>query len=194
MKLVTLNKLNRLWKNGVLAKMVAKTKVLTTLTQVMANTNAENIAGATAVKELNNNLNSKVPSDVKLLVEGSGANAKYYIQRGADSASKKPLGSPEKISRVSATTGNLEMTVPAGASSGILILCGAHWNSNQVTFSDPTGTGVVNLQKIHDAYNGTTSNTHIVIYIMELNPGGSITVKSSHNDSHVGTTMVLQYY
>ena len=45
------------------------------------------------VSQLNNNLNAKVPSDVKLIVEGSGANTKYYIQRGADTASKKPLGS-----------------------------------------------------------------------------------------------------
>ena len=42
---------------------------------------------------LNNNLNAKVPGSVKLVVEGSGANTKYYIQNGADSASKKLLGS-----------------------------------------------------------------------------------------------------
>ena len=50
---------------------------------------------------LNNNLNSKLPNNVKFLTEGSGANTKYYVQLGADSASKKLLGSNnKKYSRV----------------------------------------------------------------------------------------------
>ena len=142
---------------------------------------------------INHNLNDKLPSNIRFLTEGSGADTRYYIQTGADAASKKLLGSPQNVLRTSATTGNLVMTVPEGITNGILILCGAHWNANQVTFSDPAGTGVVNLQKIHDVYNGTTSNIHIVIYIMALKPGGSMTVKSSHNDSNVGKTMILQY-
>lgn len=44
------------------------------------------------IPALNNNLNAKVPGSVKLLVEGSGANTKYYIQNGADAATKKLLG------------------------------------------------------------------------------------------------------
>lgn len=56
MKMISANKLNRLWRNGVVAKMVAKTKVLKTMEEIVANTNAENVAGATTVKELNNNL------------------------------------------------------------------------------------------------------------------------------------------
>lgn len=42
---------------------------------------------------LNNNLNAKLPNDVKVITEGSGVNTKYYLQRGADTASKKLLGS-----------------------------------------------------------------------------------------------------
>ena len=45
------------------------------------------------VSQLNNNLNSKLPNNVKFLTEGSGANTKYYVQLGADAASKKLLGS-----------------------------------------------------------------------------------------------------
>lgn len=59
MKLITANKLNRLWQNGFLPKLglkIDKTKVLTTIEQVSANTNPENIAGAAVAKELNNNL------------------------------------------------------------------------------------------------------------------------------------------
>lgn len=59
MKLITANKLNRLWQNGFLPKLglkIDKTKVLTTIEQVSANTNPENIAGAAVAKELINNL------------------------------------------------------------------------------------------------------------------------------------------
>ena len=95
MRIVTANKLNRLWKNGFLPKLglkIDKTKVLTTVEQVAANTNAENIAGATAVKTIYNNLTSQLPGGVKILAEGSGADVKYYAQLGADAASKKLLG------------------------------------------------------------------------------------------------------
>lgn len=50
------------------------------------------VAGADSVAELNNKLTSKLPDDVKLIVEGSGADVKYYVQLGADAASKKRLG------------------------------------------------------------------------------------------------------
>ena len=93
MKMISANKLNRLWKNGVVAKMVAKTKVLKTIEEISANTNAENVAGAMAVKALSNNLTTQLPGSVRIISEGSGAAAKYYAQIGADAASKKPLGS-----------------------------------------------------------------------------------------------------
>lgn len=92
MKMISANKLNRLWKNGVIAKMVAKTKVLKTMEEISANTNTENVAGATAVKEISNKLASQL-QDVRIFSEGSGENIKYYAQSGADTASKKLLGS-----------------------------------------------------------------------------------------------------
>ncbi len=98
MKIITANKLNRLWKNGVLPKLglkIDKTKVLTTIEQVLANTNAENIASAVVVKALNNTLAAQLPSGIKLIVEGSGASAKYYAQLGADTTSKKKLGNSD---------------------------------------------------------------------------------------------------
>ena len=36
MKMISANKLNRLWKNGVVAKMVAKTRVLKTKEEILA--------------------------------------------------------------------------------------------------------------------------------------------------------------
>lgn len=59
MKLITANKLNRFWKNGILPKLsekISKTKVLTTMEQVEANTNEENVTGALVVGELINDL------------------------------------------------------------------------------------------------------------------------------------------
>lgn len=47
----------------------------------------------TDMGEINNKLMSSLPEDVKLIVEGSGADVKYYAQLGADTASKKRLGS-----------------------------------------------------------------------------------------------------
>lgn len=82
MKLATGNKINRLWNNGVLAKMVAKTKVLKTLEEVAASTNEENVMGASAGKELTNKLNG-------CSLEQDGNN--FYIV-GADAVRKK-LGS-----------------------------------------------------------------------------------------------------
>lgn len=59
MKLVTTNKINRLWKNGILPKLLEKldkARVLTSTEQVQANTNAENVVGALVAKELINDL------------------------------------------------------------------------------------------------------------------------------------------
>lgn len=80
MKLITANKLNRLWQNGFLPKLglkIDKTKVLTTIEQVSANTNPENIAGAAVAKELINNLVSdvKVNDEGKLVITKGGADS-----------------------------------------------------------------------------------------------------------------------
>lgn len=41
--------------------------------------------------ELNDNLTAKLPGEIKVIAEGSGADVKYYAQLGADAASKKLL-------------------------------------------------------------------------------------------------------
>lgn len=59
MKLITANKLKRLWNNGIIPKLLEKldkTRVLTSKEQVQANTNAENVVGALVAKELINDL------------------------------------------------------------------------------------------------------------------------------------------
>ncbi len=74
-------------------KYCPKPDLLTSKEQLSANTKSGKSVDALVVKEINNNLTSQLPSGVKLIVEGSGASAKYYAQIGADAASKKSLGS-----------------------------------------------------------------------------------------------------
>ncbi len=68
-KMISANKLNRFWKNGVLARMIAKTKVLKTMEEISANTNAENVVGATVAAEIIDNLTfpdgKKIYPDIK---------------------------------------------------------------------------------------------------------------------------------
>ena len=83
MKIITANKLNRLWQNGFLPKLglkIDKTKVLTTVEQVSANTNPENIAGATVAKELINNLVSRPD----WITDSTGKITGYKTPGGAD--------------------------------------------------------------------------------------------------------------
>ncbi len=80
MKMISANKLNRLWKNGVVAKMVAKTRVLKTKEEILANTSVENVAGAVTVKELINNLNSHP----QFIYDETGRITGYKTAGGAD--------------------------------------------------------------------------------------------------------------
>lgn len=65
-------------------------KIIDSLSTIASTTQAGYMAGALAVKELNQNLNG-----VKIIPEGSGAATKYYAQQGADTASKKLLGNSD---------------------------------------------------------------------------------------------------
>lgn len=62
------------------------------ITDSLASTSSRIAASAKALNQVNNNL-----SNCKLVTEGSGANTKYYIQNGADTASKKSLCNSAKI-------------------------------------------------------------------------------------------------
>ena len=77
--------------------LILREKTLQTLEEIEANTSGGYWAGADAVDALNNKLMFSLPDDIKLIVEGSGADVKYYAQLGADAASKKRLGSNKII-------------------------------------------------------------------------------------------------
>ena len=99
MKHVSANKLNRLWQNGVIPKLLSKidkTRVLTTMEQVTANTDDENIASAVVISQINDNLGGLS------FYEDEDGN-KYVV--GADSVPKK-LGSCDFEITVIATYDN----------------------------------------------------------------------------------------
>lgn len=83
MKLITANKLKRLWNNGIVPKLLEKldkTRVLTSKEQVQANTNAENVVGALVAKELINDL----AQQPEFLYDSSGKITGYKSPGGAD--------------------------------------------------------------------------------------------------------------
>ena len=77
-------------------ELLSNTKVLKTIEEIEANTNVENIAGATALKEVNNKLMSITDNDqIKSIdVREDGVYITYVPADGADPVSKK-LGSPD---------------------------------------------------------------------------------------------------
>lgn len=80
MKTVNTNRLNQLWKEGVLPKIKAgvdeKIDVLDTKEEIEANTDEEKMAGALAVKGMFGEINSKLSS---LFVEVSGTSTRTSI-------------------------------------------------------------------------------------------------------------------
>lgn len=132
MKLITANKLKRLWNNGIVPKLLEKldkTRVLTSKEQVQANTNAENVVGALVAKELINDLGGLS------FYEDSNGN-KYVV--GADSVPKK-LGSGKFAYVTRTTTGKNSYTTtferPNNASSVFFIIFAYTTLSNVVLSS-----------------------------------------------------------
>ena len=72
------------------------------ITDSLVSTSSNIAASAKALNQLNNKLAGQLPSGIKLITEGSGADTKYYAQLGADTASKKLLGNNIKLKRGSA--------------------------------------------------------------------------------------------
>lgn len=166
MKIITANKLNRLWQNGFLPKLglkIDKTKVLTTVEQVSANTNPENIAGATVAKELINKLTSQLPGDVKLITEGSGANTKYYVQVGADTASKKILRSTPKVIGTLWSPNETEVSFIADDDYDNVFVC-----------TSDIRTGYLRL-KINDVLASVTETT-LISSAVANRPAGIVTI------------------
>ena len=105
------------------------------------------------VSQLNNNLNSKLPNNVKFLTEGRGANTKYYVQLGADSASKKLLGSNnKKYSRVVAEVTAYKLYDSVGILNGSVTV---YDNENNVICRQAFPPGREFLSGQEGEYHGT---------------------------------------
>ena len=73
--------------------------IIDDIEDIRANTTEKKIAGALALKQVDGNIDG-----CRVTTEGSGADTKYFIQKGADAASKKQLGSGE-IQRTAIASG-----------------------------------------------------------------------------------------
>lgn len=141
-KIITANKLKRFWQNGVVAKMVAKVRVLSSMEEIDANTNPENIAGATAVAELSNNLNNLCASgDIEgfEVIDGD-IYIKYKV--GADTVSKK-LGNNGYTISGNAIAGT---TTQSQTISGMLPLKGIKHLKFSYSFTNYVHSGNITLK------------------------------------------------
>lgn len=107
MKIITANKLNRLWENGIIAKMVGKSRVLNTTEEVSANTNAENVTGALAAKEIINDLvsNVYVGTDGKIHVVKGGADTGLNFSNVISALTKLNFKAVTRVNSISVTNG-----------------------------------------------------------------------------------------
>ncbi len=175
MKLITANKLNRFWNNGVLPKLqgkIATAKVLTTVEQVNANTDASNVTGAMVTKELYHNLNG---FSFGMTTDGKPG----YRKPGADTVIPFSKGCPyiKKLVYNVQYTGNCGLHVtpvitidPGLATSIAVAFHGEIKNVSNCTRSDnilyPTGGDItVNLDfNYNNGYNLISFNFYIIQY------------------------------
>ena len=158
-----------------LYKKESNKKVLKTSEEVEANTSDNYLVAAPVVGELINNLTTRLPGDVKLIVEGSGANTKYYAQKGADTASKKLLGDPKKLLQGFTCVAKHEYTnnniheVTYTATKDCIAIAIVH-DPNSIT---TTGQQLFTTEKLTEQ-----PSYYLTVSIVELKAGKSITVKS----------------
>lgn len=110
MKLVTANKIKRLWEKGIVAKMVSKSRVLKTMDEVEANTNEENVVGALVGKQLINNL----AQQPEWVYDSTGKITGYKTQNGGAGTvfpfNRKMLS--VNVNKPSSSTATIEVTLP----------------------------------------------------------------------------------
>ena len=86
-----------------------KNRIIDNLSTIKTNTQSGYMAGALAAKALYDEVNGKL-GGIVITAEGSGANTKYFAQKGADSASKKPLGESEFVTKTFSTNVSCKYT------------------------------------------------------------------------------------
>lgn len=190
MKLITANKLNRFWKNGILpelGKRIANSRVLKTPEEVEANTNEENIVSANVVGELINKL--MFPSGTEFYLDEKDGKRGYNTDaaRGADTFvpfSKYDVkASSTGIMPTSSTSSSISITVPLGIKHGLLMCVSTGWYS-YLSQNVPSGSGInaILSTKRKQSVIGVCSNI-TAIYECEFNSGGTIKLPYANNSS-----------
>ena len=133
------------------------------ITDSLASTSSNIAASAKALNQLNNKLTSQLPGDVKLITEGSGANTKYYVQVGADTASKKILRSTPKVIGTLWSPNETEVSFIADDDYDNVFVC-----------TSDIRTGYLRL-KINDVLASVTETT-LISSAVANRPAGIVTI------------------
>lgn len=185
MIIVSLNKLNRLWKNGILPKLnekVGNAKVLSNIEEIEANTDASNIAGALALKEVNNDLTALTDSGAITGMDAreDGVYITYVPTSGADAVTKK-LGNEIDISKAkvdavkggSYATGTSVSKSMALSKGKYLIVASGYWTSNGSTGGGNAANFAVN--------GGTITERTTYACLVDIPNSGTVTVSTAGN-------------
>ena len=185
MKHISANMLNRFWKRGVspeLNKKVNSTKVLSNVEEIEANTDADNIAGALALKEVNNSLTALTDSGAITGMDAreDGVYITYVPTSGADAVTKK-LGSEIDISKSKvdsvkggsyATGTNVSKSVSLSKGK-YLIVATEYWTSNGANGGGVTPTFAIS--------GGTITERTSYACLVDIPNSGTVTVSAPGN-------------
>ena len=169
--------------NQAVNQSVDKDDVLNTSEEVEANVDEKKVTGALVAKQLISDIDERFPSDVRIIVEGSGEDVEYYAQLGADTASKKLLGDSSQILAIfhASTSSAIRYTADRKITGITMISEDVRTNTVQLRINNEIQTGV-NIAQIDGGEFGCR------VYDVTLNVGDEVAVTSSGGG---GADMVL---
>lgn len=168
MKIATGNRINEFWEE-LKEVLVPRSNVLKTIEEIEANTNEENIAGATALKAVNNNLMSRP----EFITDENGKITGYKTPGGADTVFPFNNNKLEVVKTGSWITQKnyTEKYTADKDATYIIFMCCAALGSNAYTFSVTSSTANVNT-----IVNDVGNNGARAAFTVKLKKGESISI------------------
>lgn len=161
--------------------------VLDTVEEVEANTDEGKATGALVTKEVIGYFDG-----CQLTAEGSGASSRYYIQQGADAASKKELGSADVSVLESAgafPSGSVQhYTINQNVQSGIIILVDNN-TGGFPSLSINSGTSEQLSSYAGTGFSGIRI-TQVVYKIENVTSGADVAVTPGTGSAYLGVIVI----
>lgn len=187
MKIATGNRLNEFWEElkGVL---VPKSKVLKTLEEIDANTNEENIAGATALKAVNNKLTFPDGSEFYLDTKDGERGFNTEATRGADTFvpfSKYEIKAYNTAAAKTSHGATATITIPQGVQIGLLICISTGWYNGNIGLRQdiPEGNGIKTISKVYqERVLGSACANIVSVYKCKFYPGETVNLYFADNN------------